>query len=130
MRYSLLTVVTCAGLGLSGAAWADDDDCYVSMSDWQPRGAVLNLAEQNGWTVRRIKVDDGCYEIKGRDAEGREIEVKIDPGTLAVREFEYEDDDDDDDDDDNRRGQRGDMKSAPTGQTPDNGLFNSGSVSK
>lgn len=70
-----------------------DDDCLVPISDWQPRGAVERLAEANGWTVRRIKIDDGCYEIKGSDAEGRPIEVTLDPATLQVIELEYEDDD-------------------------------------
>jgi hypothetical protein len=63
------------------------------MADWQPREAVARLAKENGWTVRRIKIDDGCYEIDGRDADGRRIEVTVHPATLQVIEVEYEDDD-------------------------------------
>lgn len=74
-----------------GAALADDD-CFVPMADWQPRAAVVRLAEANGWTVRRIKIDDGCYEIKGTDRDGRRIEVTVHPGTLDVIEVEHEDD--------------------------------------
>jgi hypothetical protein len=74
------------------AAWADDD-CFVPMADWQPRDAVVQLAEDNQWSVRRIKIDNGCYEIDGTDADGRRIEVKLHPQTLDVVEFEYEDDD-------------------------------------
>jgi hypothetical protein len=83
----------------AGAALADDE-CFAPMADWHPRETVARLAAQNGWTVRRIKIDDGCYEIDGRDASGRRIEVTLHPVTLEVIEFEYEDDDDDDDDDD------------------------------
>ena len=83
----------------AGAALADDD-CFVPMADWQPREAVARLAEQNGWTVRRIKIDDGCYEIDGSDAAGRSIEVTVHPATLEVIEVEYEDDDDRRDGDD------------------------------
>ena len=79
----------------AGEALADDD-CFVPMADWQPRDAVQRLAEDNGWSVRRIKIDDGCYEIDGRDAEGRRIEVTVHPATLEVIEFEYEDDEDED----------------------------------
>lgn len=75
-----------------GSASADDD-CFVPMADWQPREAVTRLADENGWTVRRIKIDDGCYEIIGRDAKGRPIEVTVHPETLEVIELEYEDDD-------------------------------------
>jgi hypothetical protein len=78
----------------AGAALADDD-CFVPMADWQPREAVAEFAVAQGWEVRRIKIDDGCYEIGGRDATGRTIEVKLHPGTLQVIEFEFEDDDDD-----------------------------------
>ena len=75
----------------AGTAQAHDD-CFVPMADWQPRDAVARLAEQNGWTVRRIKIDDGCYEIRGSDADGRQIEVTVHPATLEVIEFEYEHD--------------------------------------
>ena len=68
-----------------------DDDCVVPMADWQPRDAVLRMAADKGWSVRRIKIDDGCYEIDGRDAEGRGIEVTVSPGDLQVIEIEYKD---------------------------------------
>lgn len=89
-----LTILALAALVPAGVARADED-CFVPMADWQPRDAVAMLAEENGWTVRRIKIDDGCYEIDGRDAEGRAIEVTVHPATLEVIEFEYEDDEDD-----------------------------------
>jgi uncharacterized membrane protein YkoI len=63
----------------------------VPMADWQPRAAVQQMAEAQGWTVRRIKIDDGCYEIDATDADGRAFEVKVDPATLAIVELEFED---------------------------------------
>ncbi|MFZ0098543.1 MAG: PepSY domain-containing protein [Gemmobacter sp.] len=86
-----LTILAFLATLPAGAALAEDD-CLVPMTDWQPRSAVAQLALDNGWTVRRIKIDDGCYEIDGSDASGRQIEVKINPATLQVIEFEYEDD--------------------------------------
>ena len=49
------------------------------------------MAEEKGWPLRRIKIDDGCYELRGCDAKGREIEVKVGPATLKVLEIEYDD---------------------------------------
>jgi hypothetical protein len=89
----VISVLTLTALLHASVAWADED-CLVPMTEWQPREAVARLAVENGWTVRRIKIDDGCYEIVGTDTAGRRIEVKIHPGTLAVIEMEYEDDDD------------------------------------
>ncbi len=122
MKKYLIATTLLLGLGAAGMALADDDDCRVPMADWQPREAVQQMAEAQGWTVRRIKTDDGCYKIKGRDATGREIEVKVDPATLAVIDFEYDDNDDDNDRDTNRT-------AAPTGAAnpPANGLFTQGS---
>ncbi len=94
-----LTILTFLAVFPAGAALADDD-CFVPMADWQPRQIIARMADENGWTVRRIKIDDGCYEIDGRDANGRLIEVTVHPSTLQIIELEYEDDDDDYDDDD------------------------------
>lgn len=64
-----LPILTLAGALAAGPTLADDD-CFVAMADWQPREAVERLADEQGWAVRRIKIDDGCYEIKGSDAKG------------------------------------------------------------
>ena len=40
-------------------------------ADWQLREAVARLAEENNWSVSKIEIDDGCYEIEGRDRDGR-----------------------------------------------------------
>jgi len=90
MRTPLTILIVMASIGAAGVSRADED-CTVPMAEWQPRAAVQQMAEAQGWTVRRIKIDDGCYEIDGSDAEGRAIEVKVDPATLAIMGFEYED---------------------------------------
>ena len=92
MRKTLTILAFLAALP-AGAALADDD-CFVPMADWQPREAVAEFAIAQGWEVRRIKIDDGCYEIDGSDAAGRSIEVTVHPATLQVIEVEYEDGDD------------------------------------
>jgi len=77
----------------------DNDDCRVPTAQWQPREAVQQMAKAHAWTVQRIKIDDGCYEIKGQDDNGRAIEVKVDPGSLAVIRVEHKSGYDDDHDD-------------------------------
>ena len=72
----------CSGLA-AAPAWADDD-CDVPIRLWQPREAVLQMAAREGWEVQRLKIDDGCYEIRGKDAQGRAFKAKLDPQTLGV----------------------------------------------
>ncbi len=91
MRPGMLTMAALATV-VAGAAWADDD-CSVPMADWQPRAAVEALALSEGWTIRRLHVDDGCYEIDGWDRDGVEVEVTLDPATLAVVEIEIDQED-------------------------------------
>ncbi|PWE31275.1 PepSY domain-containing protein [Maritimibacter sp. 55A14] len=111
----ILTALAIISLLPVGAALADDDDCSAPRDQWQSREAAMQLAQQKGWTVRDFEIDDGCYEIKGRDADGREIEVKLDPATLQVVEMDYDDDDD--------RGGARNPAPAGTVAPPQNGLF-------
>ena len=80
---------------LWGTALADDD-CDDPVSRWQPRENLRHRLEAEGWRVYRIKVDDGCYEVRGRDASGRSVEASYTPASLKLVELEYEEDEDDD----------------------------------
>lgn len=88
MRKTLTILAFLAGLP-AGTALAEEG-CFVPMSDWQPREAVAKLAETRGWAVRRIKIDDGCYEIDARDQAGKRIQVTVQPATLEVLRIEQE----------------------------------------
>lgn len=97
MRKTLMVLAFLAGFP-TGMALAEEG-CFVPMSDWQPREAVVKLAGEKGWTVRRIKIDDGCYEIDGKDQAGKRIEVTVHPATLEVLRIENEEPEGDGDED-------------------------------
>ncbi|MBS0465819.1 MAG: PepSY domain-containing protein [Proteobacteria bacterium] len=71
-------------LGASVQPALADDDCDAPVAHWQPRDAVLRMAAEQGWQVQRLKIDDGCYEIRATDAQGRAFKARIDPQTLAI----------------------------------------------
>ncbi len=77
-------------------AWADGD-CDAPVSRWQSREAVRQMAAQQGWDVQRLKIDDGCYEVYGKDAQGRSFKAKVDPETLRVVKIKRRDHDRDGD---------------------------------
>jgi hypothetical protein len=72
-----------------GVAFADDD-CNIPVADWQPRDVLRQQIEQEhqGWEIQRIKVDDGCYEVKAIDQDGNKVEVDYAPDTLRIRKLE------------------------------------------
>ncbi len=70
------------------AALADDyDDCRAAIGDWQPRDRAVSQIESLGIEVDRLKIDDGCYEMRGRDSDGNRVRLKLDPASLAWREL-------------------------------------------
>lgn len=116
-----------AGTGMAMA----DDDCHVPMNQWQPREAVEKMAETRGWQVSRIKIDDGCYQVRGLDETGQAFKAKIDPKTLSVVNMKRKDRHDDDDDGlRERRQSSGPGTSGPSGTLPANKLFETGKPPK
>ena len=80
LRPSLLALA----LGVAAlSAWADDN-CDAPLDRWQSRDAVQQMATRQGWQIQRLKIDDGCYEIRGTDAQGHTFKAKIDPETLKI----------------------------------------------
>lgn len=78
-------------LGLTSvSSWADDD-CDAPVAHWKSREAVQQMATRQGWQVQRLKIDDGCYELRGTDAQGRAFKAKIDPETLKVLKIKKKD---------------------------------------
>ena len=49
------------------------------------------MAAQQGWLVQQLKIDDGCYEVRGTDSQGRRFKAKIDPETLQVVKMKQHD---------------------------------------
>lgn len=92
MKHPLSLWCALLALSLSLAtlpAWADDD-CEAPMDRWQSREAVRQMAVHQGWQIQRLKIDDGCYELRGTDAQGRSFKAKIDPETLKVMKLKLE----------------------------------------
>lgn len=49
---------------------------------WQKQEVLQLKLENEGWTVRRIKVDGGCYEVYAINADGERVEAYFHPVTL------------------------------------------------
>lgn len=76
-----ITVVLCL---VSGASFADGlATCDSGPQDtWQPQATLEKQLKDKGWTVRRIKIDGGCYEVYALNEKGERVEAYFHPRTL------------------------------------------------
>jgi hypothetical protein len=65
--------------------------CSVPLADWKPREALDAKLRGEGWSVVRIKTDDGCYKVFATTA-GWRLRAKFDPATLEIIRREHDDD--------------------------------------
>lgn len=82
MKRILATLAVLAALP-AGAALADTH-CRVSPEQMKSWEGVVQLANDYGWTITSMELDDGCYEVDVTDIGGNTIEAVIDPATLEV----------------------------------------------
>ena len=52
------------------------------VSGWKSQKALTDKLTKEGWTVRKSKVDGGCYEVYGTTPEGDRVEAYFHPVTL------------------------------------------------
>ena len=65
--------------------------CDVPEIEWQPPEVLAQELSDDGWDVRLIKTDDGCFEAYAIDDQGRRVEAHFDPKTFDVVELKVED---------------------------------------
>ena len=62
----------------TGLATCDSGD----KSTWQDTSVLEKQLTKEGWIVRRIKEDGGCYEVYALDHKGARVEAYFHPVTL------------------------------------------------
>ena len=71
-------------VALTSGTVAASDLCSVPEADRQPIEALQQKLESEGWQVKKIKLDDGCYEAYAIDETGRRVEAYFDPMTFEL----------------------------------------------
>lgn len=79
-----LAVAAALMLAIPGAAMATGLATCDSGDEetWQSQDALEELLTEQGWKVRRIKVDGGCYEVYALDDKGERVEAYFHPQTF------------------------------------------------
>ena len=65
---------------VTGAAQAHGDvKCSTPKAEWRGQMELQSKLVAEGWKVRKVKVENGCYEVYGFDPKGQKAEAFFDP---------------------------------------------------
>lgn len=56
----------------------------IPKAEWRPKAELERKLTTQGWKVNRIKVENGCYEVYGRNEKNAKVETFFHPKTLEV----------------------------------------------
>ena len=80
----LTTLALSLGLAAPSAQAHGDFKCAEPSKEWKLREDLSDKLQAEGWDVRKIKIDNGCYEVYGFDAKGKRREAYFNPKTLEL----------------------------------------------
>lgn len=75
---SLLTIM------LSTTVYAAADCPAYPKEEWAAESTLKEALDAEGYTIKKFKIDGNCYEIYGRNKEGKKVEIYFDMKTLAI----------------------------------------------
>jgi hypothetical protein len=92
VRNILLVFGVCISLIFFTSATLADEECKDPIAQWQSREVLKAKLEQQGWVVKRIRIDDGCYEVRAINEQGRRVKATYAPASLTLLELEVKHD--------------------------------------
>ncbi len=69
-------------IAISTAALAEPT-CTSPKDKWMKQADFQKSIEAQGYKVKKIKMENGCYELYGHDKDGNRVELFFDPVTGA-----------------------------------------------
>ena len=91
MRSPLFLATAIASAFVALPALASPDCTSEPKDKWLTEDAMKAKVTEMGYTADVFKVEGNCYEIYGKNKDGKEVEVYFNPVTGAVVEEEVED---------------------------------------
>lgn len=82
MKTLVIATMILSTLGVASTFAAER--CNVPKDQWQPVNALQTKLEKDGWKVRQIKTEDGCYEAYAVNTKGQRMETFFNPKTLEA----------------------------------------------
>ncbi|MDP4594677.1 MAG: PepSY domain-containing protein [Beijerinckiaceae bacterium] len=60
-------------------------------SGWQSQDVLKAKLIKQGWKIRKMKVDGGCYEVYAYNAKGKRVETYFHPVSLKLMHTSVQD---------------------------------------
>jgi len=83
MNKLLIAAFALANIGIAAPALAEPS-CDVNREEWQTEQALRDKLGALRWTIKNVKIDNGCYEVYGADENGKRVEIYFNPKTLEA----------------------------------------------
>lgn len=81
--------------GVSAAALADNDTSKVALQPgWLTTEQVTQRLQSQGYTIRKIKLDDGNYQVKATGPGQQKTKLEVSPSSGAILSSKTDDDND------------------------------------
>ena len=82
MKHIVVLAAAGAIASFSGAAFAKADCKAYPKAEWMKEADAKAKIEAQGYAIDKFKVSGNCYEIYGRNKEGKKVEIYYDAKTL------------------------------------------------
>ena len=78
----VLNALAVLALAAAGPALAAGNCSTAPKSKWQAKSALESQLQADGYNVRQIKIEGGCYEVYATDKDGKRANMAFNAETL------------------------------------------------
>ena len=90
MKHIVVVATAGAIASVSGAALAKADCKAYPKTEWMKEADARAKIEAQGYAIDKFKVSGNCYEIYGKNKQGKKVEIYYDAKTLEPVKSEIE----------------------------------------
>lgn len=77
-------------IGVTSQVQAAADCPVYPKEEWASEDTLKQALTDEGYKIKKFKVDGNCYEIYGWNRQGKRVEIYFDTKTLAIIKAEVE----------------------------------------
>ena len=81
-----ILALSALALAFASPALADGKCSTAPKEKWQPQSTLENKLKAEGFAIKQVKVENGCYEVYATDKAGKRANMAFNAETLAKLE--------------------------------------------